>query len=352
MTRSSRIYRYGITVLILILYSILFPEAARTQSTERYEFNSRQMGTLFRIVLYAPSDSLANEAAEAAFKRIEELDAILSDYKPDSELNRLSRRSGSEKAVPVSDPLFHVLKKAQDVSRKSDGAFDVTIGPFVSLWREMLKQENPRLPSDERLARARKKVDYRYVRLDEQNRTVTLDKPGMQLDLGGIAKGYALDEALRILRKHEIHSALVDGGGDIVVGEAPPGKTGWKIAVPAHDTAGSGGSGNIMLLLENRSVATSGDLYQHIEVDGTRYSHIIDPRTGLGLTDSGKVTIVAADGITADSYASAVSVLGPNNGLKLVEKTTGMEAYIERNSGGTIKKWESKGLEELEADGN
>jgi len=324
---------------------MLHSVTTRAQPTGRYEFESRQMGTLFRIVLYAPSDSLADAAAQAAFQRIEELDAILSDYKPDSELNRLSRSAGSGEAVPVSEPLFTVLSKALEVSRISGGAFDVTVGPYISLWRGMQRQENPKLPSAEALSDAAGRVGYRNIKINREARSVRLTVPGMQLDLGGIAKGYALDEALRVLREHDIRSALIDGGGDIVLGEAPPGKDGWMIEVTTHDRSGT--AGRRMLELSGKAVATSGDLYQHITIDGTRYSHIINPETGLGLTDQSKVTIVAADGITADSYASAVSVLGPKRGLDLVEQTEGMEAYIERNRDGRIERRVSGGFGRL-----
>lgn len=302
-------------------------------SIKRYEFESPHMGTLFRIVLYAAEDSLAESASEAAFERIEELNSMMSDYLPDSELNLLSRTSGSGRAIKVSPSLFEVLQYSKHLSGKTNGAFDVTVGSYVKLWREMNRQLLPELPSKTELDEAGQRVGYRFIKLDEKNKSVELLQPGMQLDLGGIAKGYATDEALEILRQYGISSALVDGGGDIRVGEAPPNKDGWSVLIPAVDSEGT--TRYTELLVSNRAIATSGDLFQFIEIDGVRYSHIIHPRTGLGITQQRSVTVLAPDGMTADSYASALSVLGPEKGIRLAQKLPEIEVkfvYTNKNS--------------------
>lgn len=332
-------------ISISLLLIFLFPLLLSAQQKQRFTYSSRHMGTTFRIVLYAESQIQGDSASTAAFRKVEHLNSILSDYDPNSELNQLSRTSGKDTVVAVSDPLFEVLQKAQEVSRRSSGAFDVTVGPYVELWRQMNRQSEPTLPSRQTLNEAEQRVGYRFVELNKQDHTVRLTRQGMQLDLGGIAKGYAVDEALAVLQKHGIHSALVDGGGDIVLGEAPPGKKGWNIEVVSHDS--SGVSERMMLLLENRAVATSGDLYQHVEIGGTRYSHIIDPRTGLGLTDRRQVTIIAPDGITADSYASVASVLTPAKALELIKTLPDVVVFIEQNDAGEIQRWRSKGFEQL-----
>ncbi|MEX0771300.1 MAG: FAD:protein FMN transferase [Balneolaceae bacterium] len=292
-------------------------------SNQRYEFESPHMGTLFRIVLYAAKDSLAELASEAAFERIEELNSMMSDYLPDSELNVLSRTSGSGRAVTVSPSLFEVLQYSKHLSSKTNGAFDVTVGPYVKLWREMNRQSLPELPSKTELDEAGQHVGYRFIKLDEKNKSVDLLQPGMQLDLGGIAKGYATDEALEILRQHGIPSALVDGGGDIRAGEAPPNKDGWRVVIPAVDSEGT--TRYTELLVSDRAIATSGDLFQFFEIDGVRYSHIIHPQTGLGITQQHSVTVLAPNGMTADSYASALSVLGPEKGIWLAQKLPEIE---------------------------
>ena len=301
----------------------------------RFEFSRIEMAAPIKIVLYAPDETTAKEAARAAFDRIHVLNGILSDYDPQSELRRLCETAADGKAVPVSRDLWKVLHRARAVSEQSGGAFDVTIGPLSRLWRRAIRRRI--FPTDKRLDEARPLVDYRLVRFDEKSRSVELLKPGMRLDLGGIAKGYAVDEALAVLNKAHITRALVDAGGDIRLGNPPPDKPGWRIGVAPLD-----GPPSTRLSLSGVAVATSGDAWQYIEIDGTRYSHIIDPRTGLALTDHGSVTVVAPDGITADALASAVSVLGPEKGLKLIDETPGTAALIVRAPQGKVETYRSK----------
>ncbi|MBM82137.1 MAG: thiamine biosynthesis protein ApbE [Planctomycetaceae bacterium] len=276
----------------------------------RFEFTEVHMGTQFKLTVYAEKKSIANKAAASAYARIKELNSILSDYDPESELMSLCRNSQPDQPVKVSKELFTVLKESQRISKLSAGAFDVSVGPVVKLWRRSRRQK--KLPMDERLAEARGLVDYRKIQLDEDSQTVELMKPGMRLDLGGIAKGYAGDEALSVLRKHGIRSALIDAGGDIVAGDPPPGSSAWQISIEAAD---SNKKATRNIYLANAAVATSGDAYQYVEINGTRYSHIVDPHTGLGLTDRSSVTVIAKTGMEADALASTVSVLGPTKAV-------------------------------------
>ena len=166
---------------------------------ERYEYERPEMGVPFRIVLYAPDRARADEAAEAAFQRVKELNDMMSDYDAESELSKLSRTSGQGREVSVSPDLWLVLEQAQAMSERSDGAFDITVGPCVNLWRRARRQHQ--LPDPERLALARRAVGYRLVRLNPKRHAVELLAPDMRLDLGGIAKGYAVEQALRTLRR-------------------------------------------------------------------------------------------------------------------------------------------------------
>ena len=327
----------GNPILSLLAMAVTAAASPGEPPLSRFEFSRIEMAVPIKIVLYAPDETTAENGAKAAFDRIHVLNGILSDYDPQSELRRLCETAGRGKAVPVSRDLCSVLHRAEAVSRQSGGAFDVTVGPLVRLWRRAIRRRI--FPSDERLDEARPLVDYRLVRLDEENRSVELLKPGMRLDLGGIAKGYAVDEALAALAKAGITRALVDAGGDIRLGDPPPDKSGWRIGVAPLQADGPPGT---LLSLSRAAIATSGDTWQYVEIDGTRYSHIVDPRSGMALTDHSSVTVIAPDGITADALASAVSVLGPEQGLKLIDATPGTAALIVRAPQGKVEKHKSK----------
>lgn len=293
--------------------------------TSRYEFESKHMGTTFRIVLYAADRTIAEKAAKAAFTRVAELDGIMSDYKKDSELMRLCARFAKETRPPVrvSEDLLAVLAKAEEMSKASDGAFDITVGPVVQLWRHARRTQQ--LPDKEELAAALAKVGYKNVQLDAKNRTVKLLKPGMQLDLGGIAKGYAADAALKLLaEKYGIKEALVAAAGDIACGNPPPDKTAWDVDIAPI----AKGQKPRRLHLANAAVSTSGDLEQFVVIGGVRYSHIVDPKTGLGITGRRSVTVIARRGVTADSLTKAVMLMPRDKALALVERTPAAAAYI------------------------
>jgi thiamine biosynthesis lipoprotein len=309
---------------------------------QRFQATEVHMGTSVTIVVYADGENTANCALRSAFDRIAEVDAVMSDYRDDSELSRLSRLSPTPQPVGVSDSLWQVLQRAQDFSRASDGAFDVTVGPLSRLWRRARRQKQ--MPSEQRLAEAKRSVGYKLLRLHEKEQTVELLRAGMRLDLGGIAKGYATDRALAALRQKGVGRALVNAGGDLSIGDPPPDKTGWVVAVAP---LGPDRPESRKLSLARCGIATSGDAWQFVELEGRRYSHILDPRTGLGLTDHSGVVVVAADGMTADALASTVSVLGPQAGLKLINATPGAEALVVRQVDGTFVSQVSNGFDNL-----
>jgi FAD:protein FMN transferase len=291
---------------------------AGRQALTRFEFSQVHMGAEFKIVLYAPDADLAAQSSEAAFRRIATLDAIMSDYHQGSELMRLCQQAGGP-PVRISDDLFRVLARAQQLAEESHGAFDVTVGPVVRLWRQA--REIHQLPDAKILGQAMRLVGYRNLRLDTRAKTAQLMKPGMLLDLGGIAKGFAADEAIAVLQAHGIHRALVAGAGDIRAAAPPPDREGWLIAIAPLDPGGK--SPDRFFLLHDGAVSTSGDAEQRLVIAGVHYSHIVNPKTGLGLTSHSSVTVVAANGITSDSLATAVSVLGPERGLELVQSIPG-----------------------------
>ncbi len=290
------------------LLCLLFATAGCTSTDQsrlqRFEYSQAQMGLDFRMTLYAPDEAMAQAAAAAAYARIAELNRVLSDYDPDSELSRLSQSSGTGEGRTVGPDLWPILEAGQLLAHQSGGAFDLTVGPSVNLWRRARRQQA--LPSTELLAEMRARVGYTNLLLDARQRRAQLTQPDMRLDAGGIAKGFALDEALVVLRRKGIPRAMIHAGGDMIFGQPPPGRKGWLVELP-----GTGLTNPPVLSLAHQALATSGDLSQFVEIDGVRYSHIVDPRTGIGLTNRALVNVIAPHGITADSLATAFSVLGP-----------------------------------------
>lgn len=296
----------------------------RPAEFERFEFSRVEMGMPFHIVVYASDATRAEQASTAAFDRIRALNAVFSDYEDDSELTQLSRSAGENRPVMVSPALWEVLERAQALAQRTQGAFDVTVGPYSVLWRRARRHRE--LPRPDLMELAHERVGHTKLRLDPVHRTALLTVPRMRLDLGGIAKGYAMGEALEVLDRHGLGRALISGGGDLIAGDPPPGRAAWRIALTSLASPQAPPAEH--LNIARRAVATSGDLAQYVEIDGRRYSHIMDPRTGFGLTERRLVTVIAPDPTTADSLATALSVLGPHLGLELAAEFPDVEARI------------------------
>ncbi len=288
---------------------------------ERYQYTEVHMGVQTRVVLWAEGPAVAESAARAAFNRIEQLDSAMSDYRVDSELNRLSAKAGGP-AMKISRDLFAVLALSCDLARRSSGAFDPTVGPLVRLWRTA--RRSGRLPEAAALKAARAASGWRMMILDAHARTARLARPGMKLDLGGIAKGYACQKAVQAVAQQGVRSCLVEMGGDVALGAAPPGERGWRVEIPNAPEP------QRMQMLSNCAVPTSGDTEQYVEIGGKRYSHIVDPRTGTGLTSRIAVTVIAPDGGLSDSLSTAVSVLGEAQGRKLCTQFKGVRLFLTR----------------------
>lgn len=282
----------------------------------RFDFESVQMATKFRLSLHAENRETAEKAAEDAFEHVSKLTGLFSDYEPNSELNRLNAAKPNE-PFQASHELVEIIARSLEISQLTDGAFDITCGHLSRLWRSMKTRKQ--LPPPERLAAAKAAMDWRAVKVDAQAGTITLMKPGMLLDLGGIAKGYAADAVLKRLReRHHIPRALVIAGGDIAIGDPPPGKEGWEIKMRSSAEA------ETTVILKNAAVSTSGDMYQAITLGDTRYAHIISPSTGLGLTQTVSCSVIAADATTSDALATAMVVLGKEKGSEIAKKIPGI----------------------------
>jgi thiamine biosynthesis lipoprotein len=300
-----------ITLSLALTCSTAAFAAQRSGVLSRYEFSEPHMGTTFRVVLYAPDKHIADRARAAAFARVASLDARLSDYQPDSELMRACREA-AQHPVALGDDVYRVLSIGQELSRRSGGAFDMSVGALTRVWRRARREND--LPPKAEIEAARASSGHALVHLDADARTLRLDRKGVRIDAGGIAKGYAADRALEAMREAGAPRAMVVAGGDIATGDAPPGTAGWQVTIAPLDAGGA----SAPLVLRNAGVSTSGDAEQWVEIGGTRYSHILDPRTGWPLTTRMSVTVIAPDATTSDMLATTVAVLG-REGLALAE---------------------------------
>jgi FAD:protein FMN transferase len=327
-----------------VLLALFFIGPSAGSNLHSYEAVEPHMGTLFRIKLYAASEAQAQQAFHSAFARIDELDRTLSDYQPASELNRLTQIAVN-RPVRVSDDLYTILDASENLSEKTEGAFDITIGPLTHLWRDSRKRNE--LPDPKSITAARAKCGYRKLHLDKQQHSALLDESGMQLDAGGIAKGYAADQALTVLTRSGISSALVAASGDLAFSNPPPNESAWKIGIDSLDSANA--PFTRIVLLSNAAVSTSGPTEQHLDTSGVRYSHIIDPETGMGLTRDIAVTVIAPRGTDADSFSTAVSVLGVQRGLAFIERQRNTSTVILTKQDGRPHLVQSSNFAKLQA---
>jgi thiamine biosynthesis lipoprotein len=289
----------------------------------RWAETRQLMGVPWTITACSADEGGARQAIDAAFAEVARLERVLSDYDPDSELSRLSARAPMADFMPVSADLWAVLVRAAEIRDASGGAFDLSVGPLTTLWRRARRSE--RLPTREKLDAARAAVGPAAIELDPARRAVRLPLAGTRLDAGGIGMGHAADRALEVLARYGIAAAMIDASGDVVVSGPPPGAAGWRIAV---DPLRRGGAAGRTLVLTHAAVTTSGDAAQAVTIDGRRYSHIVDPRSGLGVAGPAAVTVIARDGTTADGLATAASVLGVEAGLGLIAKSPGAAALF------------------------
>ncbi len=310
-------------ILALVVCLTSFLKAVENRA---FVFQEPHMGCLFTMKLVSSDEASAKLAAQAAFAKVRSLDSIMSDYAADSELNKLCGQAGQP--VRVSPPLLAVLERSAEFSRWSSGAFDVTLGPCTQLWRSSKKSRT--LPDPAALEAARSLVGWENVRLDPAASQVILAKAGMKLDLGGIAKGFALDSVTQLLRE-EFHLSdfLLDAAGQLAAIGTPPGKSGWTLAIEKTPEEADTSTTEVVRL-RDLHLATSGDLHQHVDIAGQRYSHILDPKTGLGLTTPTQASVIAGNGTLADAAATVLCMLDPAAGLELLKKYPGTEARVVR----------------------
>ena len=323
---------------VCLFLNVFFGIASTLQAEEpaarRYRQTQPHMGTRFVIQVYAESNDEAASAFAAVRDRISAIEQAMSDYRPQSEIRQLALRAIQQESSAdrwhedkLSDDLRRVLSTSRLVGERSGGAFDITVAPLSKLWRR--SHRSGRLPDEDALSAAREFVGPQHWSLNEAGIKMA---PGVQFDLGGIAKGYALDEALRVLKDRGLKRALIDGGGDVVAGDPPPGRDAWRIGVAPLE---SDGEPDWVASLANHAIATSGDAWQFVEVDGKRYSHLIDPTTGSAVVGRHAATVLAPSAMIADAWASALCVLGPKRGLERLQR--------EQGAGGLVTTVDEKG---------
>ena len=302
--------------------------AGRAKQVEVDSGHRLVMGTFARVVAVAADAKVADKAIEAALAEIERVDKLMSDYKSDSEISQVNK-DGFNRAVPVSEPTFEVLQRSIEFSKLTGGAFDITIGPLVDLWRSAKKKGVT--PSQEEIAQAKSRVGFENLILNGKDRTVKFAVASMRLDLGGIAKGYAVDKAIEAMQQAGAIGGMVDIGGDLrCFGKPPKGRSKWSIALQNPNVNKNTDESDLLLVLklDNAAVATSGDYQQFVLIEGKRYSHIINRRTGTSAEGLSSVTIITDSATDADALATAVSVMGVEKGLALVEKMPNAEAIV------------------------
>lgn len=297
---------------ILFFFSMLLLTGQLHAQARKFHFTQHKMGSPFNLVLVSDDSAKATSLATACFALVDSLNRIFSDYDSSSELSRLNAQAGKT-ASPVSSRLWKIILQSKEAYQQSLHAFDITVGPMSRLWRKARKEK--KFPDSLSVLRAHELVGFRHVRMNPSDSSILLEKTGMLLDLGGIAKGYTAQEVIRFLQARGVTQALLDAGGDMAMSQAPPGTRGWTIAINLPEN-----TDELLprrLLLQNKAVATSGDVYQYMEHEGKKYSHIVDPRTGYGIASQRNVTVIAADGALADWLATACSILSIAEAKKL-----------------------------------
>jgi thiamine biosynthesis lipoprotein len=315
---ASRPIRLAAVTCIVTLPALCVGARAATEETHEYRY---VMGTSVQVQAFGADEETRRAAIAEAFAAFADIDRLMSNYRADSEL-ALVNREAARAGVPISDPMFAVLDAARRVSVASNGAFDVTVGPLVRLWG--FHDKTPHVPTPVELAAVRPLVDYRHVRLDPDRRTVQFTQPNVELDLGGIAKGFAVEIAAGVLRRRGL-AGFIDAGGNQYLLGTPPGKRVWTIGIKNPIAPGQ-----VLGVIETAetSVSTSADYYNFLVAGDRQYGHILDPRTLQPATSSLSVTIVSRDGTLADAMSKAAFVLGPRAGLALVDSFPGMAAVI------------------------
>ena len=300
--------------MLRLIFLLIFPFALSAQ-LKRFQFSENKMGAPFSLIFYHSDSAEAVSIAKECFALVDSLNKIFSDYSSESEVGKLALQK-NQLDIKVSDELFAMIHWSKNAWKRSGKSFDITIGPLTQLWRKAKAEK--RFPSQAEIKTAKQLTGFKNLTLDQTRKTISFKKQGMRLDFGGIVPGYAAQKVIGLLKSKNINSALADASGDIVMGDAPAGKDGWIIGINLPENEHE--VWDKKLELKNFAVSTSGDVYRYVIHKGKKYSHIIDPRTGYGVTSQRNVTIIARLGADADWLATACTILPIKKALALAKK--------------------------------
>jgi thiamine biosynthesis lipoprotein len=319
----------GIISSLLFSSFILVLHPSSPQSSNLFKYHQVAMGTIIEIILTGDDEEGANKAALQAFQEIKRIQTLMSSWMDSSDVTRINRSAGKE-WVKVSPETMEVIKKAKEISELSEGGFDITVAPLVDLWRKAREKKTP--PSMEDVKGKLDLVNFEKLRIDPKGK-IFLEKEGMAIDLGGIAKGYAVDRAFNILRSLGYKNLIVNAGGDLRVGGTRNNQP-WSIGIQNPREPES-----ILtkIPLSDVAVATSGDYQKFFIYQGKRYHHICNPKTGFPADGCQSVTIITKDCMAADGLATAIFVLGPEKGYALCQKLDGVHCLIVDKEGKMIR---------------
>jgi thiamine biosynthesis lipoprotein len=299
--------KQNVVVLFLLTASVASPQAGgAVPETLRLEQSAEAMGSAYSIAVYGYDRQQMESAVSAAFDEVRQLDSMLSNYKPDSEWSEVNREA-AQHPVHVSSELFQLLSACQEYSRQSEGAFDISVGPLMKVWG--FYKGTGHLPHRAEVMAAMEHVGYKHVHLDAAHQTVSFDRPGVELDPGGIGKGYAVDRMVDVLKQKGISIALVSGSGSSIYGlGAPPAEPrGWRIMIrdPKNERKSVA-----EVFLKNESMSTSGSYEKFFRAEGHIYSHIMDPRTGYPAPGMLSVSLITPRTIDSEAWAKPYFING------------------------------------------
>ncbi len=310
-------YKFRNLFLLFALCSLLFALtfSCSPGKDKLYKEIRTSMYTVVEITVSSDSEEKAKTAVDRAFNELDRLAKLLNFYSEESEVSMINRHAG-DKPVKVSSETLEIIEKALYVSENTEGAFDITVGPVVRLW----DFKNKVIPDEKTIKEKLKIVGYKNIIVDRQKSTVFLKKRGMQMDLGGIIKGYAADKAVEVLKKNGIKSGIVAVAGDIkVFGKRPDGGL-WNVGIQNPRQKSDKDEIIAAIGLSGMAISTSGDYQKFFIKDGKRYHHLLNPKTGYPVYDCQSVTVITKDAVFTDAFATGIFILGPEKGLDVMKK--------------------------------